>query len=395
MFDRYACSALAGILVFAWTGSARAQEDAREENAGQAMKRLSPEGSATLKRALDKGARFLERTQQGDGGWRAFEGSDAAITALAGRALARHPDYGPKHPVVRRAMEFVLKSAQENGGIYPEGAGLDNYYTSVAVMFLSELEDGRAKEAVGKAVKYLTALQWDEAEDYQPSHVFYGGAGYGKHKRPDMSNTQMMLEALHQSGLSPEHPVYKRALIFISRSQMLPKTNDQPYAMHGDGGFIYSPANGGESKAGEETVDGHTRLRTYGSMTYAGFKSLLYAGLDEKDPRVRAAVDWIRQHYTLDSNPNMPGSQSKEGLYYYYHVFSRALDAWGEEVIDGSDGARHVWRDDLIEKLASLQREDGSWVNEEDRWWESNPHLVTAYAMLALENAGDSGDRAR
>jgi squalene-hopene/tetraprenyl-beta-curcumene cyclase len=35
----------------------------------------------------------------------------------------------------------------------------------------------------------------------------------------------------------------------------------------------------------------------------------------------------------------------------------------------------------------SLQRENGSWLNEADRWYEGNPHLVTAYAVLALQTA--------
>ena len=122
-------------------------------------------------------------------------------------------------------------------------------------------------------------------------------------------------------------------------------------------------------------------------MTYAGFKSMLYAGLDRKDVRVQRAVDWIRRHYTLDHNPNMPHAQSKQGLYYYYHVLARALRAWGEEMILDSDQVPHRWRDELRHKLLSLQLEDGSWVNQEDRWYEGNPHLVTAYAILALQTA--------
>ena len=84
----------------------------------------------------------------------------------------------------------------------------------------------------------------------------------------------------------------------------------------------------GQSQAGsiEETLDDGTkvsRLRAYGSMTYAGFKSYLYADLKPDDPRVSAAYDWIRANYTLDENPGMGGN----GLYYYYHTFAKALDA--------------------------------------------------------------------
>ena len=124
-----------------------------------------------------------------------------------------------------------------------------------------------------------------------------------------------------------------------------------------------------------------------GSMTYAGFKSMLYAGLSKDDRRVRAALDWIGRHWTLDHNPNMPERQSQEGLFYYYHVFGRALQAWGEDVVQDHAKRDHDWRHELVTKLAAIQREDGSWVNEADRWMEGHPALTTAYAMLALQAA--------
>ena len=66
-------------------------------------------------------------------------------------------------------------------------------------------------------------------------------------------------------------------------------------------------------------------------MTYAGLKSMLYAGVGKDDPRVKGAVSWIRKHYDLDTNPGLDG----QGLYYYYHVFAKAL---------GRFGRRHVRR---------------------------------------------------
>jgi len=354
-----------------------------EVQAGSAPEALRPQAQQAIQRGLE----FLKAAQADDGGWRGFESCDPAITALVVKCFAQSPDYGPEHPLVRKAYAFILRHQQEDGGIYIPDQGLHNYYTSVAVMALHLSADEQVRAAVAKAQKYLVGLQWDEGEDYAPSAVFYGGAGYGQGKRPDLSNTQMMLEALHESGLAPEHPVYKKALVFISRCQMLPETNDQEFAKGGDGGFIYSPANGGESKAGSDERGGRRVLRCYGSMTYAGFKSMLYAGLERGDPRVRAAIDWISRNYTLDANPNMPEAQAKEGLFYFYHVFARAMHAWGEDAIIDAAGNRHDWRQELCAKLVSLQHADGSWSNTEDRWMESNPNLVTAYSVLALQTA--------
>jgi len=351
---------------------------------------LRKQVQASIDRALD----YLKTAQEPDGSWASKAGP--AITALVARCFAEHSEYGPNHPIVRKALECVLKHRQPDGGIYDTGVGMRNYTTSICLMFLVSLpeSDSDVRQAREQAVRFLKNLQWAEhrkgpdGKAITPDHVWYGGAGYGRHKRPDLSNTQMMLEALDQSGLPKSDPTYKKAVRFIERCQMLSETNDQLLARRAsDGGFIYTPANGGESKAGTVTVDGQPMLRCYGSMTYAGFKSLLHANVSRDDVRVQRAWDWIRKHYTLNENPNMPGKQSKQGLYYYYHVFARALNAWGEPSLTDAKGAKHDWRIDLCQKLISLQRPEGYWVNEADRWMEGLPSLVTAYAVRALQTA--------
>lgn len=349
---------------------------------------MAPQAENSARAALTKGLEYLAGSQRPDGGWEMQGESHPAITALAVQALIQDPRYGPSHPAVRRGLEFLLRSRHEDGGIYVESEGMPNYHTSVALMALASTKDEKYKDAIESAQRYLKKLQWDEGEEHDKSSAWYGGAGYGKSKRPDLSNTQMMIEALRQSGLTPDDPAYQKAMTFISRCQMLSDTNDQPFARGSrDGGFIYSPANNGESKAGEEIVEGAPRLRSYGSMTYAGFKSMLYANVKRDDPRVKAAWEWIRGHYTLDSNPNMPQAQSREGLFYFYQVCAKALDAWGEETIVDRGGTPHKWREELSAKLCALQKPDGSWTNDADRWMEGNPHLVTAYAVLTLQTA--------
>lgn len=349
---------------------------------------LPPDVRLRAEKAIDSALAYLAANQAADGGWEAQGKSHLGVSALVLKCFLQDDGHGPDHPASKRGLEFVKRFAQPDGGIYPDGDGHKNYSTSVALMALASFprRDEAVRERVNKAQDFLRTLQWDDGEGHERSSPWFGGAGYGSGKRPDLSNTQLMLEALHDSGLPPDDPAFQRAVVFISRSQMMADTNDQPFAKEGgDGGFIYSPANGGESKAGTEVVDGKPRLRSYGSMTYAGFKSLLYANVERDDPRVKAAVEWIRSNYTLDHNPNMPGERSREGLYYYYHIFARAMRAWGEERVTDREGAVHPWRKELCEKLISLQKENGSWINEQDRWMEGNAALVTAYAALALQ----------
>ncbi|MCP5112608.1 MAG: cycloartenol synthase, partial [bacterium] len=42
------------------------------------------------------------------------------------------------------------------------------------------------------------------------------------------------------------------------------------------------------------------------------------------------------------------------------------------------------WRVQLTKKFLNEQQTDGSWVNGNGRWWESDPVLVTSYAILSL-----------
>ena len=115
-------------------------------------------------------------------------------------------------------------------------------------------------------------------------------------------------------------------------------------------------------------------------MTYAGLKSMIYAGVGPEDQRVKAAFEWIRKHYSLSENPGM----GQSGLYYYYHTFAKALDALGQDEITDADGTQHNWRAELVATLAREQQPNGSWLNDTTRWLEGDPNLVTGYALLAL-----------
>ncbi len=115
-------------------------------------------------------------------------------------------------------------------------------------------------------------------------------------------------------------------------------------------------------------------------MTYSGLKSMIYAGLTKDDPRVKAALQWIRKNYDVKNNPGM----GEAGLYYYYHTFAKALDALGINEIEDAKGVKHDWRRELTDELAHRQKENGSWVNTDSKWMEGDPNLATAFALLAL-----------
>jgi squalene-hopene/tetraprenyl-beta-curcumene cyclase len=195
-----------------------------------------------------------------------------------------------------------------------------------------------------------------------------------------------MLEALNEAGVAKDSEVWKRAVKFVERCQNRSESNDGPgfdklgVVVGDDGGFFYRP---GESKAEKQTLpNGKESFRSYGSMTYAGYKSLIFAGLGKDDPRVKAALGWIQKNYTLDENPGM----GAKGLFYYYHAFAAAMAAAGEPEITDADGAKHLWANELVAKLKSIQKPDGSWAGDA-RWMEDIPPLPTLYSLVVLNKA--------
>ncbi|MEO0588685.1 MAG: prenyltransferase/squalene oxidase repeat-containing protein, partial [Planctomycetota bacterium] len=350
--------------------------------------------------AIDRGIAYLRTTQQPDGQWTPQPGP--AVTALALRIMLLHPAIDDTDPTAARALDALLAARQPDGGIYRQI--LPNYNTSIAISALA-LVDHRpdVAETLNDAREFIIGLQWqagmtDPAGNLvDESHPYFGGSGYGRHGRPDMSNTHLMLQALHDSGLDCNDPAFQRALVFIARCQGTPANDLHADAINQDGGFIYATSINSEligvpeSKANptlmdqivDEGLNGQavSGLRTYGSMTYAGFKSYLYANLASDDPRVEDALAWIEQHPVFDRNPGMPPAVDQQGLYYYWMTAGRALDAWGATYLQTPTGDVD-WANELIAAVTAAQRPDGSWANPEPRWMESDANLATCFALV-------------
>jgi squalene-hopene/tetraprenyl-beta-curcumene cyclase len=348
-----------------------------------------------VRQAIARGNAWLKTQQKPDGNW--DEGGLPAFTALALNAAVRDPELDKTKPFpehIEKGFNWLLAQQKEDGGIYNRGLTVYNTATSVTALMAAGREEYHP--AVVKARKHLIDKQWDVGTPGETDDVNDGGIGYGSSDaHTDLSNTYLAIEALALSkqvvedgkfGTQPDLD-WQAALTFLSRCQNLEETNDQEWASNdpkNKGGFIY---NSIDSKAGTDVVEGgKTALRSYGSMSYAGLLSLIYAKLGPDDPRVTAVKDWLGKNFTLEENPGM-GAQ---GLYYYYQVMSKCLSAAGIDKLKLEDGKEIDWRAQLGEKLLSTQREDGSWVNANGRWMESNPVLVTSYTVLALQQLLDS-----
>lgn len=352
---------------------ARAAEDSQTEGSKVEGSGVDPQ---QFQQIVDKGINFLTvKGQAADGSFTKQIG--IGITALAATALMRH-GRTPDDATVAKALKYIEQNVQPTGGIHAPNGRLKTYETCVAVLCLNEANRGGKYDAtLKKAEAFIKQIPFDADEGNSPEDFQFGGAGYGGQGRPDLSNTAYLIEALRTTGTPEDDPAIKNALLFVSRCQNLESPhNTTPFAAKvNDGGFYYTPLPGDDDA---QTPNGG--LRSYGAMSYAGLKSMVFAGVDKEDERVQAVKKWIGKHYDVSSHPG----QGDAGLFYYYNTFAKALEANGEDRIATADGQQRDWRKDLVEELAKRQREDGAWVNANQRWFESDPNLSTAFALLAL-----------
>lgn len=339
---------------------------------------LGPDAVA-LKAARQKAIDFLKTSQSEDGSWTSAEAP--GITGLVTYGLLSG-GAKPDDPTVAKAIKHLLTFVQSDGGIYFSKGSQKSYETAIAMMvFAAANRGGEYDKLLADAGKYARGLQWDETEKTDKADIKYGGIGYGRTgDRPDLSNTVFFLEALQATGAKKDDPAVQKALVFLSRCQNLEtENNTTPFATKvNDGGFYYTPAAGGQSVAGTDENGG---LRSYGSMTYAGLKSMIYAGLTPDDDRVKAASSWIKKHYTVSENPGL----GTTGVFYYHQMFAKTMAILNVDLFEDANGQKHDWRKELAGHLIGTQQSNGSWVNMTPRFMEGDPNLATAYVLMTLK----------
>ncbi|MEM6280379.1 MAG: prenyltransferase/squalene oxidase repeat-containing protein, partial [Verrucomicrobiota bacterium] len=327
-----------------------------------------------IERAISKGAAFLESTQDSEtGSW--SDPTLPALTALPISAILGDPALAGKSELPESAAkgyEFLLSNVKSDGGIY--GKGLATYNTAISVMALVQSGQEEHLPVIAKARRLLINQQQDYDKRGETDNLFDGGIGYGgSYAHSDLSNTYFALEALYYSRKvladtdyddSSEFDLdWDAAIEFVSRTQNSAETIERlgetaALREEDEGGFIYFPGN---TKSDVITVPGddgkeRTALRSYGSMSYAGLLSFIYAEMDRDDPRIALVMNWLQNNYTLEENPGMDA----QGLYYYYHTMSKALAITGTTHLETEDGKKIDWKQDLALEVMSRQQQDGS-----------------------------------
>jgi squalene-hopene/tetraprenyl-beta-curcumene cyclase len=360
-----------------------------------------------LLKTYENAADWLAGQQDDKGAWKmgppGKEAPSPSYTALIVNALSHAPEplRAKYKGTVAKGVDFLLSKANKDGsfGEGPSGSFLKTYTTAIALLGLSGVErTGAVADALRGAQAYLKANQLKEG-------LHRGGMGYGdekpgEKKTGNLSVTGFAADGLKASGLPQDDEFWKRVVEFVRKCQNSSEVNNDPeyvaalkkagLSVGDDGGLFYQPsADAKASPAGTKKLADRDVIQSYGAMTYDGLKTYLYAGLPKDSPEVKAAVDWVRKNWTLDVHPGFAFDDVRRshlrGLYYYYLLMGRALDALGENPFTTFDGKKRDWPAELGEKLLALCRESKMWKNDNAAWYEGDPVLVTSYVLMTAD----------
>lgn len=343
-------------------------------------------------RSLSRGVDWLCAQQDDDGGWRsktygAMSGG-AGNTALAVYALAGLPENIRTRcaPSIRRGLGFLTSHLDSDGFVRgPDGSSdYPTYATALTLIAIHRFAPDEWPTEQRRMRDYLRKTQLRSTTSNSSDSPNRGGWDHtggrlteDSPQHTDVGVTAFVLEALHE-GQALEAEVVEPALDYLSRCQ-----NDQIGAQ-GDGGFFFSPVREDErNKAGWVDTAGRVRLpRSYGTASVDGLHGLLLCGLPRSHPRVKAAVEWIRQHPDLGSVPgvskSVDGADWGGGLrFYYFARLSRLTSSVPGLASDDREKRLSV-------EVQKSQRDDGSWQNDVNTMREDDPLIATALSLDAL-----------
>lgn len=369
--------------------------------------------AATPQQALAKAQAYLWSQQLDDGSWRseqyAVMRSGQALTPFVLHTLLSigtplDSDHAGKS---RNAVDFIIAQLDADGALGkadPDILEYPVYSTAYAVLALNKLQSyhlllgNGGNEQIERMRAFLREAQFNTASGFNEDMPAFGGWGFDKAQQPgepghmDLAHTRRATQAMAATNqglprLADLQTVANECQRFLAVVQKRPETLavqpvpegvERPQEIPFDGGFYFSPVVLAANKGRLEKDDNY--WRSYATATCDGILALLAAGVPKDDDRITAAVKWLKEHTNIDYPQGIPTDYPEpwgEALEYYHYAVRAevydALDFPAEEKLA------------LANKVASLQREDGSFVNSKSPLMkEDDPLLATSLAVIAL-----------
>lgn len=300
-------------------------------------------------KAIERGLKFLAKTQRNDGGWLnqgwygAYPTSMTSLAALALMAGGSTPESGPYAVEVTRAMNFVLRGAraQADGLLTAPGVeGRSMYGHGFGMLFLAQCYgtelskeyEKELKDALDKAVKLTAQSQ----SDLGAKERHAGGWYYTPGSRSDEGSvtvTQLQaLRACRNAGINVPKSTIGRAALYLKYCQMA------------DGGICYQASSRRYRGAGSSRPA--ISAAAIACFYAAGLYDRTKGASGEEAEMVEKLVKYVKSHVRVDYSG---------GHWFYTHYYmAQAMYQRGEK-----DWKEYFPR--LRDRLLSMQSPDGSW----------------------------------
>jgi len=323
---------------------------------------LSEDDRAHIQTAIDSAAKWLVKHQQPNGAFQSTKENGAPALALTGMALWALSQSEVVPQACDAAAAHLLSFQQEDGGIYDPTQGFVRYTAAVARQGLQTWAQHRNEPSVQEALEQLNLFVY--------RHQSLESLADAEKRAAPGQITAEVEQMLQRDDLSPD---IRKALEFLMAARR--KATDQ------------TPSRLSQTSATDESNP---------AITYDELLRYMGEISNPDNPTVWKTYYALRAYYRLDGNPDLTkrygpdGFQDKSaGLYHYYLTAARTLGTVSRPELKMLDGTRHDWAKELSQKLISLQNDEGFWVNENPRWLEGDPLLVTCYVMISLSICRD------
>ncbi len=282
------------------------------DDGGVDIAELSPE----TERSIERGLRYLAKTQSSDGHWSNKYPAANTATALMAFMLKGHfPGRGPYGEKLTKAVDwFIERGRNQNGYLGSGSRGM--YEHGLATLALSEAWGEAPQDELRDALKAAVDVI------FRSQHSSGGWRYEPKPNSHDISVTVMQIVALasaREAGILVPDDVLSKALRYVRSCQ-------RPF----DGGFAYQPGNGNAVLA----------------RSAAGVMSYYMLGQGDS-PGTQRGLD-----YLLRSNNRKFNHTSH---YYYAHYYAIQV------MYQAGDANYQKWYPKIRDALLRKQRSDGAW----------------------------------
>jgi hypothetical protein len=200
----------------------------------------------------------------------------------------------------------------------------------------------------------------------------------------DNSNSQFALLGLYEAeraGAKVQERTWQMTLDYWKSAQ---NASDGSFGYYRGQSGMEAPGTGSMTCAGIASLAVVSAMAPAADATIVGdkLKCCNAAASDDSGQRIRRALNWLSNHFTVEQNPiRIQMRRNSAGMWHYYYLWdlADACRLTGQRVVGDHDwyreGAAFLCRDEV-------QQADGGWRGEAAV--EADPNIATSFALLFI-----------